>query len=534
MPEAANLVCRIKPYIQPFERKLALRELEQLTGSRAYQQHDDPNRFIVSSAIGSEDLLERLAYWESIEEGTFSWTKQLRREATTCLVRNGVSPYELTKLLPFTNDIPVPNRRYLRYGPHDIHEYRGKFFPQLVRALINLCSLPPGSTVLDPMCGSGTTLVEANLAGHKTIGVDLNPLSVFIARTKCGILRASPTTIIDEYERIRSALLKSKSRQKSVLTYFQTLPQSDQCYLESWFAPHVLSDLDLVAALLDRMPPSVCRDLFWLCLSNVLRPVSFQKADDLRVRRELKSDADIDAIAEFLSQLGRTVRYIVAFLLEETRTDLRKFEVRQGDARDLRTTLAGLEEDPDAVITSPPYATALPYLDTDRLSLCYLKLLPRQKHRTTDYQMIGNREISEGQRLNLWDMYLSQEHKLPTEIRNLIAEVDQAYRNTDVGFRRRNLPTLLAKYFLDMQKVLQEINLIVNNGGHVFIVVGDNHTVAHGKRVDIHTAKLTGILGESVGMRLLESIPMDMLTPRDIFKRNAVASEHVVHMQVCR
>lgn len=534
MSEVANLVCRIKPYIQPFERKLALRELEQLTGARAYQQHDNQNCFVVSSAIGSEDLLERLTYWESIEDGTSSWTKQLRREATTCLVRNGISPYELTKLLPFTNDIPIPNRRCLRYGPHDIHDYRGKFFPQLVRALINLCNLPSGSTVLDPMCGSGTTLVEANLAGHKTIGVDLNPLSVLIARTKCEILRTSPTTIINEYERIRSVLIRSRLQQNSALTYFLTLPQNDQRYLESWFAPRVLADLDLVATLLDKMPPSACRDLFWLCLSDVLRPVSFQKTDDLRVRREFKGDAEKDAVAEFLNQLGRTVCHVVAFLLEETHTDLRKFEVRQGDARSLRTTLAALEESPDAVITSPPYATALPYLDTDRLSLCYLKLLPRQKHRATDYQMIGNREISGSQRLNLWDMYLGQEHKLPTEIRNLIAEVDQAYRDTDVGFRRRNLPVLLAKYFLDMQQVLQEINLIVNNGGHVFIVVGDNHTVAHGRRIDIHTAKLTSILGESVGMQLLELIPMDMLTPRDIFKRNAVASEHIVHVQVCR
>jgi site-specific DNA-methyltransferase (cytosine-N4-specific) len=251
------------------------------------------------------------------------------------------------------------------------------------------------------------------------------------------------------------------------------------------------------------------------------------------MRRELKNDADIDAIAEFLNQLGRTVRYVVAFLLGETLVDLKDFKVRQGDARDLSTALSDVEVSPDVVVTSPPYATALPYLDTDRLSLCYLKLLPRQEHRATDYQMIGNREISETQRLGLWDLYLSRAETLPKEIRNLITEVDQAYGNTDVGFRRRNLPALLAKYFLDMQKVLTSINLIVNHGGHVFIVVGDNHTIAHERRIDIQTAKLIDILGESVGMQLVESIPMDMLTPRDIFKRNAVASEHIVHLQVC-
>lgn len=534
MPEEVNLICRIKPYIQPFERKLALLELEQLTNAKAYQYRDDPNCFVVNTSVSSDYPLGKLAYWESIKDTKVSWTKQLKREATTRLIRNGINPWELINLLPFTNDIPIPNRRCLRYGPHNIHEYRGKFFPQLVRVLMNLSSLPSNSMVLDPMCGSGTTLVEANLAGYKTIGIDSNPLSIFIAKTKCEILHASPVSIINDYDRVKSSLSDPKVQQSSDLTYFRTLAQNDQYYLESWFAPHVLSDLDLIATLLNKMPQSVCKDLFWLCLSDILRSVSYQKTDDLRVRRELKDDEDVDAISVYLSRLGRTVRHVVTFLLGETQINLNRFEVLRGDARELRIALADLKESPDVVITSPPYATALPYLDTDRLSLSYLKLLPRQEHRTTDYQMIGNREISEKQRLNLWDIYMSQEQNLPLEIRNLITEVDQAYRNTDVGFRRKNLPALLAKYFLDMKKVLQEINQVVKNGGHVFIIVGDNHTVAHGRRIDIDTAKMIGLLGESIGMQLLESIPMDMLTPRGIFKRNSIASEHIVHARVCR
>ena len=385
--------------------------------------------------------------------------------------------------------------------------------------------------MLDPMCGSGTTLVEGNLAGYRAIGFDLNPLSVMITRTKCSILRMDPKMLVDEHERLKVKVRGHASRsQGQRRSYFETLPLRDQRYLESWFAPRVLDDLDLIAANLEDLEPSPYRDLFWVCLSDVLRSVSWQKADDLRVRREERPEANIDAIAEYLTRLDRTLRNVVAFLLEEGMRHDENFAVYNNDARQCAKVLG--QQRVDAVITSPPYATALPYLDTDRLSLCYLKLLERDKHRAADYEMIGNREISGGQRVSLWNTYLNRAPQLPAEVRHLVDEVDVAYRATDVGFRRKNLSTLLAKYFLDMQGVLSEINSIVNDGGHVFVVVGDNHTVAQGRRIDIQTARLIAVLGESVGMQVVELIPMEMLTPRDIFKKNSVGSEHIVHFRV--
>ena len=108
------------------------------------------------------------------------------------------------------------------------------------------------------------------------------------------------------------------------------------------------------------------------------------ESDDLRVRKEIRPDVDIDAIAEFLAEVTRTVRTILAFLYEDQPKGLGAVEVIEGDARFLAGTDAPLEHlagKIKAVVTSPPYATALPYLDTDRLSLCYLGLLPRPEHR---------------------------------------------------------------------------------------------------------------------------------------------------------
>jgi hypothetical protein len=51
------------------------------------------------------------------------------------------------------------------YATHGLFPYRGKFHPQLIKGLLNILSVQPGETVLDPMCGSGTLNVEANIIG---------------------------------------------------------------------------------------------------------------------------------------------------------------------------------------------------------------------------------------------------------------------------------------------------------------------------------------------------------------------------------
>lgn len=66
---------------------------------------------------------------------------------------------------------------------HSMSSYLGGFPPRTPRRIIEQW-VPPRTTVLDPFCGSGTTLLEAKLLGRTTIGIDLNPLAVALARAK--------------------------------------------------------------------------------------------------------------------------------------------------------------------------------------------------------------------------------------------------------------------------------------------------------------------------------------------------------------
>jgi len=71
-----------------------------------------------------------------------------------------------------------------QYLTHWIYPYKGKFHPQMIRALLNIIGLKQGDTVLDPFIGSGTTAVEAQLLGINCIGIDISPLCILQSKAK--------------------------------------------------------------------------------------------------------------------------------------------------------------------------------------------------------------------------------------------------------------------------------------------------------------------------------------------------------------
>ncbi len=522
----------MKPYLQPFERRLALSELAEVSGCAPEPVsggRDLSPAFCVRTNRPVRSLAARLAYWEFLEASRPLPTLQILKESSVTAVSSSVPIEVVGQRASFQVPIAVPKRRCLRYGPHGLHEYRGKFFPQLVLSLMNIARVPPNGTVADPMCGSGTTAVEAVLAGCRAVAMDINPLSVFMTRTKCSSLFLESSDLEQAYTFVRQRLMDANRRSRHrFATFLSSLPAGDQEYLMRWFAHDVLGKLDTIVNTILWVENERCRDLLWLSLSNILRRVSWQKNDDLRVRREPAPDSEVDPIIQFLEELGRSVRTMLALHSHISETRLGHFSVQEGDARDLSRLWSKWSGKVDAVITSPPYATALPYIDTDRLSLIYLKLLPRSGHRPRDQQMIGNREITETGRREKWSFFAENKRLLPTSVVTLVEAIERLNACSNVGFRRRNLGALLSAYFFDMREVLFSIAQTLKPGAPAYIVVGNNRTIAGGNKVGIPTADLLTDIAVTVGLDFEKKIAMEMLVSRDIFRRNAVVSEHIL------
>ena len=529
-----GLTCRLKEYIQPFERQLALQELRALASGPVVPIDGNETTASTFRVVGPSDataLRGALAYWFSVGDGANRLTDQLRGEATLGFARNGVAIERLTtEVVRARVSSKLPNKRCLRYATHGLHEYRGKFFPQLVRALMNIAQLPNDATVLDPMCGSGTTLAEACLSGRRSLGLDMNPLSVFVTNVKCQALALNPEKLIVAHVRLQE-LLDKRIEGKRPARPSAALPDADRAYLARWFAPRTMEELDHVEATIRRLPSGTIRNFYRVCLSNILRAVSCQKNDDLRIRREETELPAGETIARFRDEALRSTRTVAAFLAERRRNSLGDHVVFEADARRATVALPESVGGVDAVITSPPYATALPYIDTDRLSLVYLGLLPREAHRTRDTLMIGNREITTRWRTEQWAFYHENKSMLPRSTQALIERIDRLNRPETVGFRRRNLAALLSKYFFDMRQVMQQTLMLLRPGGVMFFVVGNNRTTAGNQPVEIRTTDHLIEVAKGTGFRVEGSMSMDMLISRDIFRRNAVPSEQIVRLE---
>ena len=508
--DTRSLKLELKPYLQPFEQELAIRELRSLLQSNAKIVESD-GYHIVQTDKPMEFFRDRLTYWQRVGKTVIEPTIQTTLE----FAQNGMAQLK--------ERASLHNARRLRYGPHDLHEYRGKFFPQLVRSLINISGISEAGIVLDPFCGSGTTPCEVLASGRSVVAVDLNPLSVLIARVKSTIVLEKPDTFKETICKYLNKFQFATTKEKV------TWSERDVEYLLRWFNPKALDDISAILSEIQGVREPFYQDIFRVCLSNIIRSVSWQKDTDLRVRKEVKPYQVGKAIQLFQEEVQQQFERIHAYLCMLPRIKTKpSVNIYQGDAVKIDRLLSKHAGKIGLLITSPPYATALPYLDTDRLSLVILGLLPRTEHKDTEMYMVGTREISERKRQEAWENYQIRKGELPASVTKLIDQIADANHGNGIGFRRRNLPALLGKYFLDMLDSMRAAHSLMCPDAKAFYVVGNNSTIVIGKRIEIPTNEFLFEVGVAAGFKAEETIPMELLVSRDIFKFNRGTAESIL------
>ena len=202
-----------------------------------------------------------------------------------------------------------------QYLTHWVYPYRGKYHPQMVRALLNIVGARQGSRILDPYVGSGTTALEASLLGIDCVGVDISPLCVLLTRVKT----RSVEGLADIRIRVHALLEKDA--------------------------------LDPHDASIAKDGNPIVTDFVEIARMATLSDVSRRNRDGRAwIRKNLLAMLDsVEAHDRALSAFRITPGRVSAV---------------HGDARDLRA--AGIDEATvDAVVTSPPYSIALDYVKND-------------------------------------------------------------------------------------------------------------------------------------------------------------------------
>ncbi len=423
----------------------------------------------------------------------------------------------------------VKTRKDPKYVTHGLHPYKGKFYPQLAKALLNISGAAPGGCVLDPYCGSGTTLLESHLNGFSARGCDLNPLAAKIARAKIGILSVDPELVSDAVE----ALLDKTSSPFRPSGELEQFTSDTRDEISKWFAPVIAVKLNWLLRAIRSASAGVLQDFFEVALSSIIRDVSHQDPSDLRIRRRKVPLDDADAIGLFQrvvrSQYERLEKFwAIRGYAPSAFCDV---HVESGDSRQWETLSAcGVRAGSvDVMLTSPPYATALPYIDTDRLSLLVICGMDSSKRQPVEEQLTGSREITVSARKEIEaQIAVGDMELLPKDVERFITRLFNAVRRAEVGFRRRNMPALLLRYFIDVRAALQNASRAIKPGGKAFIVMGDNMTTIGAKSFEIPSTEFIRQIAEGVGLNCFAQIPISVTTEDRVHVRNAIRRNAVI------
>lgn len=282
-----------------FIYELVLAHMELAAAGVDFAVHQNLRGFSTNGSLDRERILRRSAYVMAIEGP------------------GGAREFSDYHVIQQHNQTQSINQ----YLTHWFYPYKGKFHPQMIRALLGIIGLGPGDLVLDPFIGSGTTAVEAQLLGIDCVGVDVSPLCQLIARVKTGSWA-------------HLAEIEAAS---------------------AYVAPcvEVAAQQRLFRSVEDReLPEGPVKDFFDLA-------EMIARSDSSRRRR--------DAVEAFVYNRDRMLASVRDHVevRERLGLDFGDVDIRAGDARALDLA----DESVDGIVTSPPYSIALNYVRNDEHAL---------------------------------------------------------------------------------------------------------------------------------------------------------------------
>jgi len=248
---------------------------------------------------------------------------------------------------------------------HGIHSYPAMFIPQVARRLIETYS-KKGDTVCDIFCGAGTALVESRVLSRNAVGIDLNPLAVFLSKVKTtpivsGILTKSYIQIVSLYHSIKKENI-CKPQFKNI---------------DFWFKESVIVDLARLKRAIQETVDKEARKFFMVIFSDVVRLSSNSKNGEfklVRISPDKLSDFNPNIIELFKKRAEPCIANMQKYFDACAKAGDVEIDVRLGDSS---TDLGIKDNSIDCIITSPPYGdsrTTVAYGQFSRLSSQWLDL----------------------------------------------------------------------------------------------------------------------------------------------------------------
>ncbi|MBK0009717.1 hypothetical protein IAE23_24910 [Bacillus sp. S35] len=384
----------------------------------------------------------------------------------------------------FKNEVNFSKNASIAY--HGWFKYREGYSHALVRELIKRSRITTEEFVIDPFCGSGTTLVEAALNGHHGLGVDINPMSAYISRVKSNNYSDSDLDILSENIDAIPHLNEEN---------IEPIDLEEFPLIRKYFKDTNLQQLLTIKFYIQTIKNQKVKDLFMTGFLSIIEDCSDRKRDGNGLKKAVSKVEDV-------------YNYFYQKMLS-IQSDLRIIRVKS-DATGWAVSDSSLnlkhhvdlysyktQKTPGAIIFSPPYANSFDYFESYKMELAIGDFIET----TSDLKKLRDRAVRSfvsGVSLSLdVDYYIEA---IAQEIEDSIPEKESITGRKD--HRTRKVPKMIKGYFYDMKKIVEQCALSLPKGKKCYIVVDQSSYL--GKIIP--TDLFLGYLGEEVGFKVSEII----------------------------
>lgn len=371
---------------------------------------------------------------------------------------------------------------------HCFHSYPAMMIPQVAGRILDEFG-NNAKILFDPYCGTGTSLVEANIRGIDGIGTDINPLARLIAKVKTIVI---PLDLLDEYLKdfndfIFSIRLEGQNINPKIPNFKN---------IDYWFKKETQFFLAIIKEYIEKIDNQNVKDFFKVAFSETVREVSLTRNSEFKLYRMSKKQIEkfnpdvFSVMAEKLIRNRRGMMEYISIKRNNSVSKIYDFNTVYGIPRNIITP-----ESVDIIVTSPPYGdsrTTVAYGQFSRLANQWLGF---EKFNEVDKRSMGGIRKKEFRYFDFepLDMILEQ-----------IAQKDNK-RVYDV-----------ISFYIDYEKSISNISKIVKNEGVVAYVVGNRRV----KGIEIPNDEITREFFERNGFKHIKTIIREIPNKR-MPKRNS-------------
>ena len=373
---------------------------------------------------------------------------------------------------------------------HCYHNYPAMMIPQVAARLIGSYG-NNAKLLFDPYCGTGTSLVEANLKGINAVGTDLNPLARLIARAKTAIIDVQLLDLyLKEFNDLAFSLNFGVEKPTIILPKFKNI--------DFWFSKSVQENLAIVKQFIDKITVENIQNFFYVAFSETVRESSYTRNSEFKLYRmteKQRVNFNPNVFALMMNKLARNKKGLVEYL--NRLNDKTVFTLVKGF--NTVETIGEIEDGSvDLIVTSPPYGdsrTTVAYGQFSRLANQWLGIKDANK---IDNKLMG------GGRIKIEKFGIK-------EVDTIIEKV-----NSIDNKRAQEVFSFYNDYF----KSIKNVSTTLKKSSFACYVVGNRRV----KGITLPTDKITKIFFEENGFKHVNTIVRNIPNKR-MPKKNSPTNE---------